>query len=182
MKRKLAIMAVILSALSGLADLSALIPYTVPVETSKPLQLSVMRGESVTWQVAFTENGLAKSLAGAQSVALTYSRTGVTWQVMGSIQSATGGTVRVSWTSTNATPAASYSYVMSVTTGTVSLCRARGTLTVEPGVSAVTGTGPVWSIDASIAASIAVYSNHVRNVYIRGVESSPGVWQLYIGD
>lgn len=160
------------------ADLSALIPYTVPVETSKPLALSVMRGESVTWAISFTEGGTAKDLTGAEAAALTYSRAGTSYQIDGTLHSLTGGVVRVAWASTNATAAGSYDYVLAVTTGTVALCRARGVLNVAPAVSTVGGVAPVWQIPAEIQG----YSNHVREVYLRGVEVSEGVWTIYVGD
>lgn len=177
MALKAAILLAILASYAR-ADLSALVPYTVPVETAKPITLSVMSGEDVTWQFAFTEGGSAKDLSSAESVAMTYTRTGVTYQVSGSIYSATGGQARVSWTSTNATPAGAYEWVCAVSTGSVALCRARGTLTVAPGVSAVGGSPPTWLQSTMIGA----YSNHVRQTYLRGVEVSPGVWTIYQGD
>ena len=36
--------------------------------------------------------------------------------------------------------------------------------------------------DAAVAAAVTGYSNHVRQVYLRGVEAEPGVWTLHIGD
>jgi hypothetical protein len=36
--------------------------------------------------------------------------------------------------------------------------------------------------DAANVSALAGYSNHVRALYLRGVEVEAGVWQIYIGD
>ena len=50
-----------------------------------------------------------------------------------------------------------------------------------------TGDGLTWQTVtggtvAGLQAAQAGYSNHVRQVYLRGVEAEAGVWQIYVGD
>ena len=193
MKRTIIIAVLAACCAGAMADLSALIPYTVPVETSKPLNLSVMSGEAVTWQITFEEGGAAKDLTGATDVDLNYTRTGVTYQVAGEVYNATSGIVRVPWWTTNATPRGKYDYVIAVTTGSVSMCRARGSLSVADGVSTDGGSAPIWLESAALGASgtvwraeweaaDAAYSNHVRQVYLRGVDLGGGEYGIYLGD
>jgi hypothetical protein len=114
-------------------DIAPVIPWDVDVTELKPRNHTFKQGETAVMQAHFV--GL--DFSGAAAVALRYRPVGVSgWHYVapGTIHDATGGVVRIRWSSAIAGTNSQYQYEIAVQSPSAMLLRSFGTITVLSGL------------------------------------------------
>lgn len=154
--RSFATLAIFCSISSLAFALSPVLRWDTNVQQPRSQDWQLRRGESVIFEPHFLTSDRANhDLSGATTVYLRYTHlnpaTNLTYYcATGSVHSATGGTVRVAWTSANEAPATNYAYEIAVINTTQTLVRAFGKLSLSAGVGdSASATAPtaLQSID-----------------------------------
>lgn len=183
--------------------------FAVNVLETKPLNVGIRQGETREIVVGLTEGTSALNLTNMTASYLYRPRSGE-WLSITAAVNTNDSAVSFQWDSTRDPGYARYEgwvrvmdtnsipvYAANLNIGMLStpgfMPNVEG-LTVEPvDFSLLTLTNTPWATPSGIASvsnALAValseamsgYSNHVRTVYLRGVEVETGVWALYQGE
>ena len=193
-----------LSAGLALSQAPAPFPARINSRVLDAPPVSVFRGTERTFRATFTDGATASDVSdytpfmswstSSVAVAVSTSR----WSF---VNSGTNGIVDFTFSPASVNHAAGrYGYEIGVKDDDGNpRTYAQGVFTIRAspvgaGVDPVTWTTPAnWNLidwsnlpdyqtGTQVGVTVATYSNHVRQVYVRGVEVEPGVFQLYQGD
>jgi len=167
MKNKLNLLVVfalcsLLPALCSFADITPELRWYVDVERPAKYDLSLRRGETVNLEPTFRNYGTAIDLTAAHLVVLRYAPANATnWYYVttGTVHSATGGTVQVTWSSACEATNNTYSYEIAVQSTTAMLMRNWGTITLTASVAADGSTSAAPTAVTSIDWATVDHSN-----------------------
>jgi len=173
MIKRLAFCIMLATTLQGVCqDIAPLLKWDVEVTKYKQKDWEVRRGESITFQPTFLQDGLAKNLSAANTVKMLYTPLNPAtnashFTITGSVYNATSGIARVQWTAAAEAVPDYYSYEISISANTQTLVRAFGVLKLEAGVGD-TGT----ATNPTVHSSIDWLTTDQSNVHASGFVTS----------